>query len=330
MTRVLATQTESWPLREVFRISRGARTHAQVVTVEIRDGEFTGRGECVPYARYGESVDSVLAQMSGVAGAIASGIEGAELGRLLPAGAARNALDCALWDLRARRSGVPAWKLAGLDPARPVTTAYTLSLDTADRMRAAARLQAQRAVLKIKLDAEDVLARIEAVRSEAPAARLIVDANEAWRAQDLRRWMPALKDLGVDLLEQPLPAGEDAALAQMAHLVRVAADESCHVAADVPELADRYDVVNVKLDKTGGLTEAIELVRAARDRGLAVMVGCMVSTSLSIAPAMLLAMRADYVDLDGPLLLASDREGGVVELEGCLQPPSGALWGGGG
>ncbi|MFZ9709261.1 MAG: N-acetyl-D-Glu racemase DgcA [Steroidobacteraceae bacterium] len=325
--RTLELRAERWALREPFRISRGVKTHAEVVVVEIRDGRHVGRGECVPYARYGETVASVLAQIEGVRASLTAGLDRPALQRALPAGAARNALDCALWDLESRQRGQPVWRLAGLAPPRPLVTAYTLSLDTPTAMGAAAMKQAHRPLLKLKLDSTRPVDCVRAVREAAPRARLIVDANEAWSVSQLREILPTMHELGVELIEQPLPAGHDEALAEMTHAVPLAADESCHTAADLPTLRGRYEFVNIKLDKTGGLTEALTLWRAAREEGFGIFVGCMVASSLAILPALLLGTEAQVVDLDGPLLLTQDRAGGVVEEHGALRVASPALWG---
>lgn len=328
----LTVHRESWPIAGVFRISRGARTTAEVVRVVLRDGTGAeGQGECVPYARYQESVDSVVESIEQLRGDLEQGLSRAELVDALEPGAARNALDCALWDLEAKQAGRRAWELAVNEPPpapAPMITAYTLSIDTPDEMRAAAARHATRPLLKIKLDAEQALERVAAVRGGAPDARLIVDANEAWDAESAARFLPELAALGVALVEQPLPAGADEALADIARPVPVAADESCHTRHDLPALAGRYDVVNIKLDKTGGLTEALALRRDARAAGFGVMVGCMLGTSLAMAPATLVAAGAEYVDLDGPLLLAQDREPGLeYHPDGGLLPPAAALWG---
>ena len=334
MPASLTVRRESWPLAGVFRISRGARTTARTVLVELRDGDgaAVGRGECVPYPRYGESVDSVVEAVEGLRKDLERGLAREELARALDAGAARNAVDCALWDLDAKRTGRRAWKAAApgtaAAPPVPVVTAFTLSLDEPEAMRAGAARYAHRPLLKIKLDADRVTERVAAVRAGAPRARLIVDANEAWTADDLHRLLPELASLGVDLIEQPLPAGADEALAGIERAVPVAADESCHTTADLPALAGRYDVVNVKLDKTGGLTEALALREAAAAAGFGVMVGCMLGTSLAMAPAVLAAQGARFVDLDGPLLLARDRDPGLDYLpDGAVAPPPSALWG---
>ena len=319
---------ESWPLAEVFRISRGARSVAHTVLVEIRDGAAAGRGECVPYVRYGETVDSVAASIEALRGELEAGLGREALASAMAPGAARNAIDCALWDLEAKRAGRRAWESASEPSPGSVVTAYTLGLDEPDAMREAAARQADRPLLKVKLDGDRVTERVAAVRAGAPDARLIVDANEGWTVETLRRSLSPLAGLGVELVEQPLPAGADAALADIERAVPVAADESCHTRADLPTLAGRYDVVNVKLDKTGGLTEALALRDAATAAGFGIMVGCMLATSLAMAPALLVAQGARFVDLDGPLLLARDREPGLdYHPDGRIDPPSPDLWG---
>jgi len=325
--RRLRVAAESWPIAGRFTISRGSKTAAEVVVAEIAEDGVVGRGECVPYARYGESVAGVVAAIEALAPAIADGLDRAGLAAALPAGAARNALDCALWDLEAKLSGAPAWARAGLDAAPSLVTAYTLSLDEPAAMAAAARANADRPLLKVKLDAEGVIERVRAVREAAPGAALIVDANEAWTPALLAELAPALAALGVAMIEQPLPAGEDAALDGLGRPVPLCADESCHDTATLEALRGRYDLVNVKLDKTGGLTEALRLAEAARAAGFGVMVGCMIGTSLAMAPAMLVAARARFVDLDGPLLLARDRTPGLVYDGSRIAPPDPALWG---
>lgn len=314
---------ESFPLAEVFAISRGARSEARVLTVEVETDGVTGLGECVPYARYGESLESVTAQIE----AVALPLDRAALQEALPPGAARNALDCALWDLEAKRAGRRVWQLAGLPAPGPQITAFTLSLDTPERMRAAAARHAQRPLLKIKLGTPDDMPRLEAVRAGAPKARIVVDANEGWDADVYAELAPHLLRLGVAMVEQPLPAGDDAMLAEIARPLPVCADESCHDRASLPGLWGKYDMVNIKLDKTGGLTEALALRDAARARGFAVMVGCMVGTSLAMAPAVLVAQGADVTDLDGPLLLAQDRAHPLHYDERGVHPPEAALWG---
>ncbi len=310
-------------LAQAFTISRGSRTEARVLTVTISDGTYRGRGECVPYARYDETLDSVEAQIRSVG----RDVTRADLARTLPAGAARNALDCALWDLEAKRSGRRVWELAGLAAPEPEITAYTLSLDRPDAMRAQAEKNAHRPVLKIKLGTPDDMPRLEAVRAGAPGARIIVDANEGWSAQVYSELAPHLQRLGVALVEQPLPAGDDDALIGMARPVPVCADESCHDRASLPRLRGKYDVVNIKLDKTGGLSEALALKSAARAEGYEIMVGCMVGSSLAMAPATLLARGAMVTDLDGPLLLAEDRDAPLTFDSKGVHPPITALWG---
>ena len=325
--RALRAARETWPLPGEFRISRGARTESIVAVAEIEDGPHRGRGECFPYPRYGESVDSVLQQIEGVRSKLEAGLSRQELRSLLPPGAARNAVDCALWDLEAKIAGKRAWELADLPEPGVVTTAYTLSLDTPAAMAAAARQAADRPLLKLKLGGADDIERVAAVHQAAPAADIIVDANEAWTPDMVVPLSRRLAGLGVTMIEQPLPADADGDLAGIDHPVPICADESCHTAADVPALADRYDIVNVKLDKTGGLTEAIDVVAAARAAGLGLMVGCMVGTSLAMAPATLIAGAARYVDLDGPLLLARDRDPGLRYDGSRLSPPTPEIWG---
>ncbi len=310
-------------LAQVFTISRGSRTEAQVLTVRITDGDHHGWGECVPYARYGETLGSVEAEIAG----LPEDFTRSSLMELLPAGAARNAVDCALWDLEAKRAGKRAWELAGLPAPHPEITAYTLSLDTPEAMQTQAAQNAHRPLLKIKLGTPDDMPRLEAVRAGAPEARIIVDANEGWSAEVYSDLAPHLVRLGVALVEQPLPAGDDAALIGMDRPVPVCADESCHDRASLPALRGKYDVVNIKLDKTGGLTEALELRAAALAQGYRVMIGCMVGSSLAMAPATLLAQGAMMTDLDGPLLLAEDRDRPLIFDDAGVHPPEAALWG---
>jgi L-alanine-DL-glutamate epimerase-like enolase superfamily enzyme len=323
----LSVTVEQFPIAGSFVISRGAKTQASVVVATLESGGVRGRGECVPYARYGESVEGVLAQIESSRGAIEAGADRADLQALIPRGAARNALDCALWDFEAKRRGVPAYRLAGLDPPVPVTTAFTISLGMPQAMAAAAKAAAHRPLLKLKLGAAGDPERLAAVRAAAPHAQLIVDANEAWSAQDLMPKLKACAEHGVALIEQPLPAGEDTVLATIAHPVPICADESCHDAQDLADLRGRYDAVNVKLDKAGGLTAAIALVAEAGRLGFDLMIGSMVGTSLGVAPALLLAGKAKFVDLDGPLLLAKDRPDGLLYEGSLVHPPSPALWG---
>ncbi|KEJ94981.1 L-alanine-DL-glutamate epimerase [Pseudosulfitobacter pseudonitzschiae] len=310
-------------LAQVFTIARGSRTEAQVLTVRVTDGDVTGVGECVPYARYDETLDSVTEQING----LPADISRMGLYDLLPAGAARNAVDCALWDLEAKRAGKRVWELAGLVRPGPEITAYTLSLDSPEAMQAQAAKNAFRPLLKIKLGTPDDMPRLEAVRAGAPDARIIVDANEGWSADVYADLAPHLVRLGVQLVEQPLPAGEDDALIGMDRPVPVCADESCHDRASLPHLKGKYDVVNIKLDKTGGLTEALALRDAALAQGYRVMVGCMVGSSLAMAPATLVAQGAEVVDLDGPLLLAEDRDEPLIFDAAGVHPPSAKLWG---
>lgn len=319
----VAAIIESWPLAQPFVISRGAKTEAQVVVAQVRRGGVTGRGECVPYPRYGQTPAGTLDQIR------AAGAPGSRqiLRATMPACAARNALDCALWDLEAKEAGAPAAQLAGIGPLAPVVTCYTLSLDTPAAMAQRARSAMALPLLKLKLGGTGDEERMRAVRAARPDARLVADANEAWRPDDLARLLAAARDAGLELIEQPLPADQDGLLARIPRTVPVCADESAHATADLAALADRYDAVNIKLDKTGGLTEALDMAAEARRLGLRIMVGCMVATSLSMAPAMLLAQSAEWADLDGPLLLARDREHGLVVRNGRLSPPEPALWG---
>ena len=310
-------------LAQVFTIARGSRTEAQVLTVKLNDGQHVGWGECVPYARYGESLQSVTDEILGLPDAFSR----FDLYDLLPAGAARNAVDCALWDLEAKRARKPVWELAGLEAPGPEITAYTLSLDTPEAMKAQAALHAFRPLLKIKLGTPDDMPRLEAVRAGAPKSTIIVDANEGWSAEVYADLAPHLVRLGVELVEQPLPAGEDHALLGMQRPVPVCADESCHDRSSLANLKGKYDVVNIKLDKTGGLTEALALRDAATAQGYEVMVGCMVGSSLAMAPATLVAQGASVVDLDGPLLLAEDRDEPLIFDNAGVHPPSATLWG---
>ncbi|MGC3938928.1 N-acetyl-D-Glu racemase DgcA [Roseobacter sp. EG26] len=310
-------------LAQVFTISRGSRTEANVLTVTLTDGAHRGWGECVPYARYDETLDSVTVQIE----ALPADITRAALYDLLPAGAARNAVDCALWDLEAKRAGKRVWELAGLPAPGPEITAYTLSLDTPEKMREQAAEHAHRPLLKIKLGTPDDMPRLEAVRAGAPDARIIVDANEGWSAAVYSDLAPHLVRLGVQLVEQPLPAGEDDALIGLDRPVPVCADESCHDRASLPNLKGKYDVINIKLDKAGGLTEALALRSEGLALGYDVMVGCMVGSSLAMAPATLLAQGALITDLDGPLLLAEDRDSALIFDEKGVHPPQAGLWG---
>jgi len=326
--RRVTSSVETWPVRGVFRISRGSQTEIVVVTVEIREGSFIGRGECRPYARYGETPESVMAAIDAIRQDLQEGLEHNELSNYLAPGAARNAIDCALWDLTAKRVGQPVWKLAGLPPPQPLITAYTLSVDSPENLAATAGSQKWRPLLKLKLAGQNDLQCVAAVRANAPASRLIIDANEAWSQRDYEDLTPELVRLGVEMLEQPFPAGSDAGLASLPKLLPVCADESCHDSKSLDRLLGLYDVVNIKLDKTGGLTEALQMKTLARQRGFEVMVGCMVGTSLAMAPAIFLAQGTRYVDLDGPLLLAKDRQPGLRFAGSQIFPPDGTLWGG--
>lgn len=319
----LEVSRDVFRLAQVFTISRGSRTEARVLTVRVTEGVHVGWGECVPYDRYDETLESVTAEIEGLPGDVTR----AALYDLLPAGAARNAVDCALWDLEAKRAGRRMWELAGLPAPGPEITAYTLSLDTPEKMRAQAADHAHRPLLKIKLGTPDDMPRLEAVRAGAPDARIIVDANEGWSAEVYADLAPHLMRLGVGLVEQPLPAGEDEALVGLARPVPVCADESCHDRASLPGLKGKYDMINIKLDKAGGLTEALSLRDAARAEGYDVMVGCMVGSSLAMAPATVLAQGVAVTDLDGPLLLAEDRKTPLIFDEKGVHPPETGLWG---
>ncbi|MCX8098801.1 MAG: dipeptide epimerase [Casimicrobiaceae bacterium] len=325
----LEISVERFALAQTFTISRGSKTEAVVVVAALRDGEHVGRGEAVPYARYGESVESVVAQLAAIAPRLSAGLTHAQIGSWLPAGAARNALDCALWDLRAKQLGSPLHRLIGLPPPSPTLTAYTISLDTPERMAQAARAAARRPLLKLKLGTADDRARLEAVRQAVPDARLIVDANEGWRTHNLAQQVAACVAARVELIEQPLPADDDEALRELTAPIAICADESTHGGPEcLPALSGKYTAINVKLDKAGGLTTALELLHAARSRGMHAMLGCMVATSLALAPAVLLAPLARWVDLDGALWLARDRTEALRYDElGRVHPPSRALWG---
>ncbi|MDE2814490.1 MAG: dipeptide epimerase [Gemmatimonadota bacterium] len=326
MTR-FSIRSESFPLAQTFTISRGAKTTADVVVVELGRNGCVGRGECVPYPRYNESVAGTIDALESLRPQVEAGLDQAALQRALPPSAARNALDCALWDLEAKLSGRPVYELVGLAAPRPIATAYTLSLDDPEIMGRAAAQHADRPLLKIKLAGRDDLDRVAAIRANAPDSTLIVDANEGWSADQVEPISTALARLGVALIEQPLPVAQDALLAEFEHPVPFCADESCHTAADLAELASRYECVNLKLDKTGGFSEGLRLAAEARACGLDLMVGCMIATSLSMAPAVLLAQQARFVDLDGPLLLQKDREHGLRYEGSLLHPPHLQLWG---
>ena len=324
--KITAVETV-FPLAEVFTISRGSRTEARVVTVTVERDGITGRGESVPYARYGETVDGVIAEIMALEGDFANGLTRMELQSKLAGGAARNALDCAVWDWEAKNAGERASVMAGVPHMGPEITAYTLSLADADTMRAKATEHAHRPLLKVKLGGEGDLARLRAVREGAPNTDIIIDANEGWDAATYTELAPVLVELGVKMVEQPMPAGDDEVLATLDRILPVCADESCHDRASLPGLEGKYDMVNIKLDKTGGLTEALALKRAAEDAGFAIMVGCMVGSSLAMAPATLLAQGAAFTDLDGPLLLAQDRDTPLKFDDKGVHPPEPALWG---
>ena len=321
----LSARIERWPIAGAFSISRGSKTEAAVVVAEVSDGAFRGRGECVPYGRYGETVEAVAAAIEVLD--LADGLDRTRLQSMLPPGAARNAVDCALWDLDAKRSGRPAHVLAGVPAPRPLTTAYTISLAQPDAMAAAAAAAAGRSLLKIKLGSVDDETRIAAVRRAAPRAELIVDANEGWTEDNLAANLTACARASVTLVEQPLPAWQDDALARISRPLPICADESVQAAGSLASLVGKYDAVNIKLDKAGGLTEALSMAATAERLGFTLMVGCMVATSLAIAPAMLVAQRARVVDLDGGLLLARDRPDGLRYDGSLVHPPSPALWG---
>jgi L-alanine-DL-glutamate epimerase-like enolase superfamily enzyme len=322
----IEAREEVWPLKEVFRISRGSRTEARVVTVTVSDGKHFGRGEGVPIKRYNQTCASIIAQIESTKSV--RDLDRDKLQQVLPPGAARDALDCALWDLEAKNSGKRVWELANMRIVGQVETSFTISLDTPEKMAAAAKAAATRPILKLKLGGESLdLSRVKAVREAAPNARLLIDANESWSPDHYRKIVPALKELDVELIEQPFPADADEVLETLDHPIPVCADESCHTAADLSRLKGRYEVVNVKLDKTGGLTEALHLCECAREGGFRLLIGCMVGTSLGMAPARLLASTAEWVDLDGPLLLARDREHSLQYDHGRIGIPARELWG---
>ena len=323
----LSVRIERWPIAGAFAISRGSKTEAVVVVAELSDGTHRGRGESVPYARYGETPDGIVAAIEGLRPALQQGLDCAALQGAMTAGAARNALDCAYWDVNAKQTGRRAYELAGIRAPAPLTTAYTISLSSAAEMAAAAERAAWRPLLKVKLGGGEDRARIAAVRRAAPRAEIIVDANEGWDADNFEQNLAACADAGVTLIEQPLPEGRDDALARIQRPIPVCADESVHDRASLDALTGKYDAVNIKLDKAGGLTEALALAAEAERRGFTIMVGCMVATSLAMAPAMLVAERARLVDLDGPLLLAKDRADGLRYEGSLIYPPEPALWG---
>ena len=318
---------ESWPIRGTFTISRGTKTHANIVVVELHQGKSVGRGECVPYARYGESIESVLAELAPLAVKIEQGLTQKQMHCLLPAGAARNALDCAFWDLECKKSGKRIWQRLAVSEPKPLVTAYTLSLDTPARMQQAALDNAHRPLLKLKLAGEGDVERVAAVRAGSPNARIIVDANEGWDEALYLKLVPEFVKLGVEMIEQPLPANNDAALDHLPRPITLCADESCHDRSSLPKIIGRYDMINIKTDKTGGLTEALALKAEAEQAGLQIMVGCMLATSLAMAPAFIVAQNVQIVDLDGPLLLAKDREQCIAFNDSQMNVYQGGLWG---
>ncbi len=324
MTLQIRAIAEDWPIAGSFTISRGAKTEANVVVAEISDGDHVGRGECVPYPRYNETVAGVMAEIESVPTA---GLTRQALQDLLPAGAARNALDCALWDLEAKRSGNRVSLSCGYPDPRALETAYTISLGTPEAMGASAKKHADCPLLKLKLAGEGDAERLQAVRAAAPVSRIIVDANEAWTRNNCIANLQACAAARVSLIEQPFPAGDDDILREVPHVAPICADESLHTSADLDALAGKYDAVNIKLDKAGGLTEALTLVSRARDQGYLIMVGCMLGTSLAMAPAVILAQDAHVVDLDGPLLLAEDRSPALTYSGALVSPPDAKLWG---
>ena len=328
MYRSVTVRRESWPLQGVFRISRGARTESEVIVVEIAGDDVAGMGECFPYKRYGETLDSVAAQIESVAGELANGMDRAGLAAALAPGAARNAIDCALWDLEAKQTGKRAWELAGLSEPKPVTTVFTLGVDEPDVMGAKAAENAARPVLKLKMTGDEKdLDRVALIHKNAPNAKLVVDANEGWTVAQYQEYAPKFAELGVVMIEQPLPAADDEGLRGLDRVVPVCADESCHDSKTLDALVGKYDMINIKLDKTGGLTEALVLRDKALEMGFEVMVGCMVGTSLAMAPGVLVAQGCAVVDLDGPLLLAKDREPGLTYQGSIIQPPEFGTWG---
>ncbi|MDX8511362.1 N-acetyl-D-Glu racemase DgcA [Mesorhizobium captivum] len=327
MARVISVEAERFPIAGTFTISRGSKTEAEVITVTIGENGHVGRGECVPYRRYGETMEGVHAAIEAMRGRIIGGIDRAALLAALPAGAARNALDCALWDLEAKLSGRPVADAIGAVSPKALETAYTLSLAEPEAMAAQARANASRPLLKVKIGGDNDMARIRAVTEAAPQSRIILDANEGWTDDNVEANLAFAAEYGIALVEQPLPAGKDDILRRIAHPVPICADESVHEAKNLEALVGLYDAVNIKLDKSGGLTEALILRDRARELGFGIMVGCMVGTSLAMAPAVLLAQGADFVDLDGPLLLARDREPGLVYQGSLVSPPDLALWG---
>ncbi len=327
MSRTVEISTESFPIAGSFTISRGSKTEAKVVTCVIREDGFTGRGECVPYGRYGESIGSVTAEIEAMRARLEAGMQRPALQDAMKAGAARNAIDCALWDLEAKRADTSVAALLGLPAPEPLVTAYTISLGEPETMARQAAEVSRRALLKVKVGTADDETRIRAVRQAAPQSAIILDANEGWSDETIQRHLAIAAETGIAVIEQPLPAGQDGILARIERPVPVCADESVHLTADLAGLTDRYDAINIKLDKTGGLTQAWAMRAEAKRLGLRVMVGCMVGSSLAMAPALLVAQDADFVDLDGPLLLSRDRVPGLTYEGSSVWPPQAALWG---
>jgi len=327
MTRRLTAEVESWPLARPFAISRGVKTQADVVVARITEGAVTGWGECVPYPRYNESVEGVAADMEKLTPAVAEGMDREYLLGALHAGAARNALDCALWDLEAKQSGKRVWQLAGIDAPTSYVTAETIGIGSVDEMADAATRLKSAPLIKVKLDGQLVMERMQVIRDHAPSSRLIIDPNEGWTIDQLKDVAPKLADLGVEMIEQPIPAGLDDGLTAYDPPIPICADEACHTSADLDGLKGKYQMINIKLDKTGGLSEALKLARLATEAGFDIMIGCMVGTSLAMAPAVLLGGHAEFVDLDGPLLLKQDRGGGLTFRDGYVHPPEASLWG---
>ncbi|MDP1702349.1 MAG: dipeptide epimerase [Aestuariivirga sp.] len=323
----LTIAQESWPIAGSFTISRGSKTAADVVVVTLEEEGHRGRGECVPYPRYSETVEGVVASLEAARAGIEAGFSHADVPQLVKPRAAQNALDCALWDLEAKRAGKPVWQLALLQQPRPMVTAYTLSLDTPEAMARAAAEASHRPLLKLKLGGEGDVERLRLIRAAAPASRLIIDANEGWTPGDLPQLLKACAAVGVELVEQPLPVADDEALLSITHDVPICADESAHDRRNLHKLVGKYDAINIKLDKTGGLTEALALAHSARELNFKIMVGCMIATSLAMAPAMLVAQFAQVIDLDGPLLLARDRNPGISFDGSLMYPPEPELWG---
>ncbi|WED24513.1 dipeptide epimerase [Vibrio sp. JC009] len=316
----------NWPIRGSFTISRGSKTQVDAVIVELSENGVTGRGECVPYARYNESVESVIAQLEDVAPAVKEGADSKAIQQLLPSGAARNALDCAFWDLKCKSEKVSVWQSLSVTP-EPLVTAYTLSLDSPENMEKAASENCHRPLLKLKLGGPEDLERVQAVRRGAPDADIILDANEAWTAEIYNKLIPELVNLGVSMIEQPFPADSDQVLDGLSRPIPICADESCHDRTSLPSIIGRYDMINIKTDKTGGLTEALALKEEAEQAGLKIMVGCMLASSLSMAPAFVVAQGAQVVDLDGPLLLSEDIANGFEFEQNKMLPFKKELWG---